>query len=301
MAKRADKKNKSESKGGKKAKGPTRAELADRHDLYQKSVQVPEVDVEFFAKVFKKTFKRPATLLREDFCGTFALACEWIKSGTRKNPRSAIGVDFDLPTLDWGREHNLSDLDADQRKRMTIYQHDVRAVRGKKADIVAAQNFSYFVFKTRDELRDYFRVAYENTADEGLFITDLLGGHLVLKYDHTLERRRLKGFSYEWEQISFNPVNHDVVYHINFSFRDGSRLDQAFRYEWRLWTIPEVRELMADVGFETSDVYWEGTDEETGEGNGVYEKTDCPENDPAWVSYVIATKGKPAGRRSRSR
>ena len=37
-------------------------------------------------------------------------------------------------------------------------------------------------------------------------------------------------------------------------------------------------------------LYWEGTDEEAGEGNGIYKRTKDPDNDPAWVAYVAAIK-----------
>ncbi len=275
---------------GGRAEAPTQAMRADRHDLYERSVQMPDVDVGFFSRVFRRTFGRHALLLREDFCGTFALCCDWVKSGGRKLPRRAIGVDLDAPTLAWGQEHNLASLSPKKRDRITLYHDDVRVVGGEKSDIVAAQNFSYFIFKTRQELRTYFQAAYDNLADEGLFIVDLLGGHLVIKHNHTLEERKLKGFTYEWEQLRFNPMTHDVLYRINFRFKDGSRIDEAFRYDWRLWSIPEVREIMAEVGFMRSVVHWEGTDEATGQGDGIYTPTTDPDNDPAWVSYVIAVK-----------
>lgn len=295
MGKRKDKRT--ARKDDKKAKHvqqqtPTKADLADRHALYERAVQVPEADVEFFEKVYRGNFKRAPQVMREDFCGTFALSCEWIAAGGngKRNHRRAIGVDLDAPTLAWGQEHNLVKLPAKARERVTLIQDDVRVVQGDKADIIAAQNFSYFIFKTRDELRGYLRAAYENLADEGVMILDIFGGHLVLKWDHGPEERKLKGFTYLWDQRRFNPVTNEVLYHIHFQFKDGSELRKAFTYDWRLWSIPEVRELLAEVGFARSDVYWEGTDEEAGEGNGVYKRTKEPDNDPAWVAYIAAIK-----------
>src|SRR5690606_33076657 len=64
-------------------------------------------------------------------------------------------------------------------------------------------------------------------------------------------------FTYVWEQEKFNPISHDTVCHIHFEFPDGSRLERAFSYEWRLWTLPELRELLAEAGFSAVHVFWE--------------------------------------------
>ena len=53
--------------------------LPDKHILYEKSVQTPDSDVQFMKRVFKAERGRLPQVLREDFCGTAALCCEWIK------------------------------------------------------------------------------------------------------------------------------------------------------------------------------------------------------------------------------
>ena len=70
--------------------------------------------------------------------------------------------------------------------------------------------------------------------------------------------------------------------------RDGTRLRRAFRYEWRLWTVPEIRELLAEAGFTHTEVYWEGTDLKTRKGNGVFRRTSRVESCPGWVAYIVA-------------
>src|SRR5512145_471884 len=54
------------------------ARTADRHVLYQESVQSPEADARFFTRYFKKLAGRPLRFLREDFCGTALLCCEFV-------------------------------------------------------------------------------------------------------------------------------------------------------------------------------------------------------------------------------
>ncbi|MFV1959945.1 MAG: class I SAM-dependent methyltransferase, partial [Planctomycetota bacterium] len=115
---------------------PSKAKRADKYDLYQKSVQEPSCDVDFFVRAYKDRNRRRPKLLREDFCGTFAVCCEWVKTRGRR----AIGVDLDPEPLAWGREHNLEALKPTQQARVTLLQQDVRVVGGEKADVLAAQN-----------------------------------------------------------------------------------------------------------------------------------------------------------------
>ena len=116
-------------------------------------MQEPEADILLIQRVFKRHFGRPPRLLREDFCGTAAVCCEWVRG---RPERSALGVDIDPVPLAWGREHNLARLPETARARVTLRRDDARRVRGTKADIVAAQNFSFQCFTTRPDLKRYF-------------------------------------------------------------------------------------------------------------------------------------------------
>lgn len=262
----------------------TQADRADKYKLYQHTVQEPSHEVEFFDEVYRQFNKRTPKVLREDFCGTFAVCCEWAK----KPGRTAIGYDLDPEPLDWGREHNLSKLTPGQQKRVQLHQDDVRKVAGRKADVLAAQNFSFWCFKTREEVRAYFEAARQNLAKDGLFVLDMMGGPECLEEDRE-DIRDYGRFDYVWEQHRFDPISHEGTWFIHFRFKDGSKLERIFRYDWRLWTIPEVRELLAEAGFRSSDVYWEGTDK-NGEGDGNWKKTSAAASDPAWIAYIVAQK-----------
>ena len=61
---------------------------------------------------------------------------------------------------------------------------------------------------------------------------------------------------------------------------------RAFSYDWRMWTIPEIREAMADAGFKATHVYWEGT-ARNGLGNGVFTRKARGESCQAWIAYVV--------------
>ena len=55
----------------------TLARRADRYDCYQRSVQEPEAELSVIERVFAGRRGRPPRRLREDFCGTALLACEY--------------------------------------------------------------------------------------------------------------------------------------------------------------------------------------------------------------------------------
>jgi len=134
MSKRS-KKNSSKSKNKR-----TMADKADKFLCYQKSVQSAEHEVDFFNQAFKEAFGRKPVTLREDFCGTFAVCCEWVKSS---NKRTALGVDLCGETLQWGRDNNLAELSKKQQERVRLIEQDVRKKNRPKSDVLAAQNFSF--------------------------------------------------------------------------------------------------------------------------------------------------------------
>lgn len=265
------------------------ARTADLHELYQLSVQNVEAEIDFVDATYTRLRGKPAQTLREDFCGTAATACEWVR---RRATNRGIGVDLDAPTLDWGRERNIRTLPGDGPSRVTLLQKDVRkpGAKGSGVDVVLAMNFSYWIFKTRDELRGYFESVRRTLGDDGIFFLDFYGGSdTMIEQEET--RRINRHFTYIWDQHSYNPITGDMVCKIHFTFPDGTEMRDAFTYEWRLWTLPEVRELLVEAGFEDVAVWWEGTDpEDETDGNGEYEPTLTGEADPAFICYIVAQK-----------
>jgi len=265
------------------------AEKADKFICYQKSVQSADVDVEFFEQAYEEAYGGKPLSLREDFCGTFSVCCEWVKSHRK---RTAIGIDLCPDTLQWGRDHNLAKLKPAQQMRVAAYEKDVRSLSKIKSDVLTAQNFSFWIFKTREEVINYFKTVRENLNDQGVFIMDMMGGEETYIEDYTEKRTITKGkngFSYHWEQARFNPINSHCTFYIHFKFADGSRLKRAFEYHWRFWTIPEVREMLAEAGFSRSHVYWEIEDED-GVDTGEWEISEEAPSHPSWLCYVVGIK-----------
>ncbi len=265
-------------------KSKTQAELADRHILYQNSVQEVEAEIDFVISTWKQLRKRKAISLREDFCGTANTACEWIRRGAQ---HTATGVDMDAGVLEWGRQHNLAALNQEQQQRLSLLQQNVLDADIEPVDITLAMNFSYYLFLTRASLREYFTSARKGLKQDGLLILDSYGGYEAPM--ELEEPRECEGFTYIWDQAKFNPINSEMDCHIHFEFDDGSRIEKAFSYHWRLWTLPEIQEILLEAGFTTATVYWEGTDEDDEEeGNGVYEAATEGDADAGWIAYIVA-------------
>lgn len=96
-------------------------------------------------------------------------------------------------------------------------------------------------------------------------------------------------FVFEFERKSFNPINRIAHYGIHFKYPDGTELMDAFTYEFRMWSITEIRDLFEEAGFSKSLVYWEGFDED-GLGNGEFHATEEEENSLDWNSYIVGIK-----------
>lgn len=284
------------SKPRSKAKPALTAATADRHELYQLSVQNVEAEIDFVDATFQSLRGRHAVRLREDFCGTGNTSCEWVR---RRGSNLAFGLDIDQPTLDWGLANNLSKLTPDQRQRVRLMNRNVLTPGDAVGmDCVLAMNFSYWLFKTRDQMRAYFRTVRDSLADDGVFFLDHYGGsetmtEMVEKRD--IEPGKGRKFVYEWDQASYNPITGDMTCRIHFRFPDRTRMKNAFEYHWRLWTLPEIRELLSEAGFSRVTVYWEGDEldkkgEPTGEGSGEFSPSETGSADPAYISYITAEK-----------
>jgi hypothetical protein len=267
-----------------KAKKPRKADTADRHALYEQSVQSTEFEYEFIDANFKRIRGRKARRLREDFCGTAQMCCEWVR-GRKSN--HAVGVDLDPEVLQWAREHNVAALKPEEQARVTLLQEDVLAVKTDPVDIVLAMNFSWQIFEERAVLRNYFASVRDSLSDDGILFMDSFGGYDA--YREIEEKTRHKGFTYVWEQASFDPISGHMVCRIHFHFNDGSKLKNAFTYEWRLYSLPEIREILLEAGFANVTFYWQGWDEDD-EPDGNFVPATKGEADPGWICMISAEK-----------
>lgn len=267
----------------------------DRHLLYEAAVQGVEYDLDFVTRVHRRSAGRPPRDVREDFCGTAALAGAWV---VRRPDHRAWGVDHDRGVLEWARRHRLPRL-GDAARRVTLARRDVRRASGPRVDAVVALNFSYWVFRERADLRRYFRAAHRSLRPRGVLVLNAFGGTEAM--DTLIERQRVPasraitgeevpGFTYVWEHESFNPVDHEIRCAIHFE-RGGRRfMTRAFTYHWRLWTLPEIREVLTEAGFRRADVYVEDWDERRNRPGDVYRRRVRFSNQTGWLAYVVGSR-----------
>jgi len=254
---------------------------ADRHLLYERAVQNADSELDLLEWVLRRA-GRPARALREDFCGTALLASDWIGRGPR---RTATAVDLDPEVLGWARLHRLPSLGA-AAGRLALVEADVREGPSGPFDAVVALNFSWQVFTTRAALRGYLASALRSLAPGGVLVLDAFGGWEALR--PLRERRRIGGgVTYEWEQVSFDAITHRLRCAIHFRLPGGRRLRRAFTYDWRLWSLPELTELLAEAGFEAVEVLWDPTPDGA---EPLYRPHREAASQPGFIAYVTGRR-----------
>ena len=260
------------------------AKTANRYDLYEQSVQNVEHEIDFMQETYKYLKGKLAYFYREDFCGTANSSCEWIKQGKNYN---AIGIDNDASVLLWAKENRLARLSNNELSRLKVIEADVMTRQSISVDILSAFNFSYFTFNTREQLRKYFENSLSALKQDGIFFLDLFGGPEA--HQELIEKTEHDEFTYIWHQSEFYPLSHFIQCSISFEFPDASVIEDAFIYKWRLWSAPEIKELLFEAGFKKVNFYWEGEDDE-GEGNGEFFPDDKGVPDLSWIAYIVAEK-----------
>lgn len=245
-------------------------------------MQDAPADAGFLDDEFHRRRGRRADSFREDFCGSAALACEF---AARRPESRVVAVDIAAEPLEWARRRNLTALSRGERARIQLVQTNVLEFEGPRVDLIAAMNFSYWIFETRDRMRTYFQRARKALSPDGLFFLDAYGGsdcHEEKEY-----AREEDGFTFLWDQVAYDPISGRMRCAIHFEFPDGSRLRNAFRYQWRFWSLPELREILEEAGFRRTAILWEGADE-NGEGNGVFEEVTEGTADETWIAYLVS-------------
>ncbi len=227
----------------------------DKHDLYELCVQSPKDLVPLLRAVHGS---EPVTL-GEDFSGTAALSHLWVeRDGTK-----AIAVDFDEEALNKRGDHD----------RVTKHQCDVHEI-SDPCDVLFVGNFSIGYLHTRDELVAYLTHAKSRLNPGGVFICDTYGGDTAYTLGGVHRAHPMPGGKlcrYTWEQHEADPTTGMVTNLIHFRVERAGviefELEDAFVYQWRLWSIPELRDAMSDAGFSETLVYTKLADALDSDGN----------------------------------
>ncbi len=267
----------------------------DRHVLYEAAVQGVDYDLDLFQRVYRTHRGRDFTRLREDFCGTAALACAWARRG---RDHEAWGVDHDAGVLEWARAHRVPRLRM-AAPRVTLVRGDVRRPGRARVDFVCAMNFSYWVFKRRADLVRYFRAARASLRTGGVFLCNAFGGTGAMQplvertripASRSLDGEHVPAFTYVWEHVSFNPIDHHIVCDIHFRLGGGREMRRAFRYDWRLWTLPEIEDALREAGFRDVVFYVEGWDTRRNRPAEHFRRRVRFENQSGWLACAVGLR-----------
>jgi SAM-dependent methyltransferase len=239
--------------------------VVERWAAYERAVQSVAHEVAFFDRVFSRRFGRKPRALREDFCGSAAVAAAFVDADEE---RRALGVDHDPGALEAARALNA-------RERVELLEADARTPADFVADVVSAENFSYGVFHERDALLEYLLSAQGALDGEGVVVLDVLGGPRFMK-PHADEHE-----GWRFEQETFDPITRRA----RFALWLGD--ERAFTYDWRLWSVPELVDAMREVGL-APEVYWQA---EAGARAGIYRRRASAEPREDWVAYVVGALG----------
>lgn len=223
------------------------------------------------------------TILGEDFAGTAALSRHWVSNVSNGQ---AFAVDLDADALARARSiANLHTRAADVRDELA------------QVDCLFVGNFSIGYLHTRAELVAYLRHARSRMRPNGVFVCDTYGGESAYHLGSVDRNVPLLGglhCRYRWEQRTADPLTAMVTDAIHFRVFDADEViadfPDAFIYNWRLWSVPELRDALAEAGFTRADIYSNLPDAQDDEGNAYAE----PITDPDWLgdSFIVCVAGR---------
>jgi SAM-dependent methyltransferase len=207
-------------------------------------------------------------------------------------------VDLDPEPLAWAREHRLKYV-REVAARVHLVHGDVRRARRPLVDVACALNFSWWVFHERADLVRYLRAARAGLKPGGVLVMNMFGGSTAERTLSERTRKRaengpdgemLPGFTYIWEHARYNAADRRLLAYIHFELRDGRKIQKAFTYDWRMYTLPELRDAAIEAGFRDFEVWSEGWDEKKKRGNGTLYRRKTLDNSDTWIGYAVVTR-----------
>jgi SAM-dependent methyltransferase len=277
-------------------------------ELYRWAVQDPETHAIVLRTMYERLRPgRQALILREDFAGTSAESVAWV---ALRRGRRAIAVDLDRPTLEWAQRRATRLLGA-RASEIQFVQTDVRSVGPLEvphADIISVLNFSILYQHDPEELRSYLWHAVHGLAPGGILVLNLFGGaatvrpgttrHWVTPQPRLPSEAAIPAFEYVWEVRSYDRASERLDCRIHFAAPHATapertrELRDAFRYDWRLWSMHELVGACAQAGFSSVQVWRHTYDPSKGEA-GVF--LGCVEPDSmlaleSWTAYIVACR-----------
>jgi hypothetical protein len=161
--------------------------------------------------------------------------------------------------------------------------------------VIFVGNFSIGEIHSRRDLVRYLSRSRSRLRPGGVFVCDTYGGQSA--FTTGAVQRLHQGpepfqTRYTWEQREANPLTGEVVNALHFRvLRTGTvelELTNAFVYHWRLWSVPELRDAMAQAGFASTEVYDKVPDAVDQDGRVYVRPAEEVEE-----SFIVCVAGRP--------
>lgn len=286
----ADEEDKREGKKEEEDQNPS-LDMPSKFSLYQKSVQSPKGDISYLQKFFMMYVGGRIPLhLQEDFCGTAFLSTEWLRTDARRtavgldldfeslnwcmeNNVDKIGSDgysrlslfhgnvlqpLEAQLVKFNHQYLVKNIPGEAESSIQLDTDDIsddepimRNIQLPAKDIVCAFNYSCCCLHNRKELLLYFKHVIDALSKKGgIFVMDLYGG---TSSERPLRlQRKFPNFTYVWEQAEFDIIQRKTRISLHFHLQKHQRkIRHAFSYNWRLWTLPEIKDCMEEAGFQS--------------------------------------------------
>ena len=257
--------------------------------FYEAAVQSPEWQVHYLPVFHREALGTEAYSLREDFCGSGSIACEWAR---RSKKHKAVGIDLDPEPIEYAIGVNRHALKPDEQKRARFLCQNVLKVTTEKFDMIGAYNFSFYTFHERRTLLRYAKAAFQSLRTRGTFFLEMMGGDGFmesLQEERVIEIPSVSVGKMIWEQHQYDPITAVSDFSIHFRLPRGDWMNDVFRYHWRLWGIRDVREILVEAGFKDTYVLW-GELNENGEETREFLLQENADYQKAWIAYVVGVK-----------
>lgn len=270
--------------------------------LYRHAVQDPYADLALLLRIHAHDRGKHApapTLLREDFAGTCAIAAAFVASDPH---RQAVAIDRDASVLRWAWKNVRREI-GPRAADLHLVRADVRKVTAPRhvprVDILVSMNFGMLYFHQRGEFLTYLRRARQALRPHGVLVFDVYGGPGAMQ--RSVQTRRvtkvpeagLPAVKYIWEQRRFDALTNRTDCRIHFQFNQDSRrhhVRNVFTYDWRLWTLPELIELLDEAGFAKTEVWCDKIDPRRGIADGRFRPVKSLPDRHDFVACVVGRR-----------
>lgn len=262
-----------------------------KHHLYELAVTNPLAMAGFLAAVHGKDPKS----LREDFSGTAALARGWLQLAHELNlpgsnqigrDASAAAVDFNRAVLkqipkvpnfrvfasDVMKCRHKADIIAATNFPVCYFHNRpdlIRYLKHARSCLSPRGIFACDLFGGQDAFTPgttRIKVPTSPLSAQKSLAKIRESKHSDKAPCGSTRRTSPLGgwFWYEWHQRECYPLTSRVLCDINFelpprtvfnSTNTALRIGKAFTYDWRLWSIPEMRDAMLEAGFRKVKIY----------------------------------------------